>query len=48
MSANRCTCRVFMESEQYTVDDDQERVDKVKSDLVNAWNRRANGVESKV
>lgn len=41
-SENGCTCRVFMESEQYNVDDDQEHVDKVKCELVKAWNRRAN------
>ena len=36
-----CKCRVFMESEPYERGDDDLR-EKVRSDLADAWNRRAN------
>lgn len=37
---NRCTCRLFMESERFYKDDDEETKMKAKSDLINRWNRR--------
>lgn len=46
-SGNGCTCRVFMESEEYYVDDDQERIDEVNRNLVKAWNRRVGDADRK-
>ena len=39
-----CKCRLFMESERYSIEDGfpEETYKKVKSDLVSAWNRRVN------
>lgn len=38
-----CGCRLFMESEPFQKGDDKEAVDNIKAELVNAWNRRAEG-----
>ena len=35
-----CKCRVFMESEPYRTDEGVS-VDKIRKDLAEAWNRRA-------
>lgn len=37
---NRCDCRLFMESDKFYKDDDEETKIKVKIDLINRWNRR--------
>lgn len=37
---NRCNCRLFMESERFYKDDDEETKTKTKSDLIKRWNRR--------
>lgn len=37
---NKCTCRVFMESELFLSDDSAEDKTKIKNKLVEAWNRR--------
>jgi hypothetical protein len=39
--AGKCTCRVFMESMCFYPDTPQEEKQKLKRDLVEAWNRRA-------
>ena len=39
---NNCTCRVFMESEPYYKCYGSEDAERVKNNLVEAWNRRAN------
>ena len=36
-----CKCRVFMESEPYQKDEGDSK-EKIRNDLVNAWNRRVN------
>ena len=37
---NKCDCRLFMESERFYKDDDEETKAKAKSDLIKRWNRR--------
>ena len=37
---NKCRCRVFMESEDFSVNDTMEFKQRTKKDLINAWNRR--------
>ena len=37
---NRCTCRVFMESEDFSVNDTMEFKQKLKQDLIDKWNTR--------
>lgn len=37
---NRCTCRLFMESEKFYKDSDEKIKMKAKRDLINRWNRR--------
>ncbi len=38
---NKCRCRVFMESEDFCINDTMEFKQKLKEELINAWNRRA-------
>ena len=38
---NKCRCRVFMESEDFCINDTTEFKQKIKEELINAWNRRA-------
>lgn len=38
---NKCTCRVFMESEEFWVNDTTELKQSRKQELINSWNRRA-------
>ena len=38
---NACRCRVFMESAPFYVDDPMEHKRKLKNELIEAWNRRA-------
>ena len=35
-----CTCRLFMESEAYCTGDDAAATNRIRNDLVKAWNRR--------
>lgn len=37
---NKCTCRVFMESEEYRFDCPEEDKKEIKADLIEAWNKR--------
>lgn len=37
---NKCTCRVFMESDLFPKDDSDWNKSKVKNKLIEAWNRR--------
>lgn len=37
---NKCDCRLFMESEKFHKNDSEEIKMKVKSDLINRWNKR--------
>lgn len=37
---NRCKCRVFMESKPYSFDYSAADKEKVKKDLIEAWNKR--------
>lgn len=39
---NPCTCRLFMESEDFAVNEDIQQKMKLRKDLIEAWNRRAN------
>lgn len=38
---DRCTCRVFMESEAFWINDDMELKQQFKQELIERWNRRA-------
>ena len=38
---NQCSCRVFMESEDFHRNDTTELKQKIKEKLINDWNRRA-------
>ena len=38
---NPCKCRLFMESEDFAIRDPVERKLKLKQELIEAWNRRA-------
>ena len=38
---NKCTCRVFMESDLFTKGDSDSVKNMVKNKLIEAWNRRA-------
>ena len=38
---NRCTCRVFMESDTFSVYDLRTTKTEIKNKLIEAWNRRA-------
>ena len=37
----RCECRVFFESDDFAIWDDEDYKLKKRQDLINAWNRRA-------
>lgn len=37
---NKCTCRVFMESEEYVFNCPEEDKEEIKADLIEAWNKR--------
>lgn len=37
---NECTCRVFMESGEYWFDCPQKDKERIKADLIEAWNKR--------
>ena len=37
---NKCTCRVFMESEEFCVNDTMELKQRLKQDLIDKWNTR--------
>lgn len=37
---NKCTCRMFMESEQFENDDTEEYKTRIKTDLIERWNKR--------
>ena len=37
---NKCTCRIFMESDLFTKGDSDSDKNKVKNNLIEAWNRR--------
>ena len=39
--SNRCTCRVFMESECFSEDASDLHKSNAKNKLIEAWNRRA-------
>lgn len=41
VSAESCSCRVFMESRSFDESYSKEQVERIKSELVDAWNRRA-------
>jgi hypothetical protein len=38
---NRCNCRLFMESEDFTINAPAEEKVQLKHELIEAWNRRA-------
>ena len=37
---NPCKCRLFMESEDFAVNEDIKRKMELRKDLIEAWNRR--------
>lgn len=37
---NKCTCRVFMESESFYADDMMKLKQQLKQNLIDRWNRR--------
>ena len=37
---NKCSCRIFMESEDYWFDCSKKDKEKIKADLIKAWNKR--------
>ena len=37
---NKCNCRVFMESGEYWFDCSEKDKEKIKADLIKAWNKR--------
>ena len=37
---NKCTCRVFMESGEYWFDCSEKDKERIKADLIEAWNKR--------
>lgn len=37
---NECTCRVFMESEEYWFNCPEKHKEKIEADLIEAWNKR--------
>ena len=39
-SRNGCKCRVFMESKLYSSDCSEADKEKIKKDLIEAWNKR--------
>lgn len=45
MEKNKCTCRVFMESECFFPETPTKEKQKMKQDLIEAWNRRAENEE---
>lgn len=40
---DKCTCRVFMESEKLEKSDTEERKTRIKEDLIEKWNKRIYG-----
>ena len=41
VSDESCGCRVFMESRRFNGRDSEEEIERIKKELVAAWNRRA-------
>lgn len=39
-SKKNCTCRLFMESKEYSSLSSDEEVEKIKEKLIEAWNKR--------
>lgn len=37
---NRCNCCVFMESKTYNYDSSEKDKERIKADLIEAWNKR--------
>lgn len=37
---NKCKCRIFMESKTYLIDTPESKRQKIKKDLIEAWNKR--------
>lgn len=37
---NKCTCRIFMESGEYWFDCSEKDKERIKADLIEAWNKR--------
>lgn len=37
---NKCSCRIFMESEEYWFDCTKKDKEKIRANLIEAWNKR--------